>query len=204
MLASSINHVGHSDLEQDCEGMMAHYLFFLCLVNQYIFYYTACMFAKRAQINPKSGHFKKANLISMFSCFQYPLLSWFCVKYNYHFKITISITAVMTMLKPIMYFYCLLKPEGKEFLISTAPVGDDNDWHCFPGKLNVKLIEQWQSTLLIFISVGQVLNIIGLIQDLSRDDNDRTIPIISSVSMGIILWSIIRGYLHKYVNLDKI
>ena len=80
----------------------------------------------------------------------------------------------------------------------------EDSYASLPGKLNFELIDQWQATLKIFISIGQVLNIIFLIIDLSRENMDWTIPMISSVSMGIILWTIIRAYLRIYVNLDKI
>ena len=107
--------------------MMAHYLYFLSLVNQYIFYYTACIFAKLSKRIPSSGHLKSINFTNMFAFFQYPLLIWFCARYNCHFKITISITSIWTTLSPLTYFYSLVRPEGKKFEIST---GDVPEWYC--------------------------------------------------------------------------
>ena len=104
---------------------MAHYLFFSSLVNQYIFYYAACLFAKVSKVNLDSGHFKNIYLTSMFTLFQYPVLNWFCVKYNYHFKITISITSAMSTLSPIIYFYSIARPGGKKhvnYCVFLAPL----------------------------------------------------------------------------------
>ena len=36
----------------------------------------------------------------------------------------------------------------------------EDSYASLPGKLNFELIDQWQATLKIFISIGQVLNII--------------------------------------------
>ena len=74
----------------------------------------------------------------------------------------------------------------------------------FPENLNVLLIRQWQATLCIFNGIGQVINILMFILDLSRDNVDWTLPMIGSVSMGFIVWAVIRSYLHDYVNLEKI
>ena len=113
-------------------------------------------------------------------------------------------------LQPCQHFHqlsisILLQDQGVRNMDIIVLFGtvDPNGWNC-TGKLNFKLIQQWQSTVMIFMATGQVLNIIVLIVDLSRKNNDWTIPMISSVSMGIILINVIRHYLHVYVNLDKI
>ena len=59
---------------------------------------------------------KKSTFLNNFGNFQFPLLNWFCVKYNYPFKIAISINSISTMTDPIVYFYTLVMPEGKHFL----------------------------------------------------------------------------------------
>ena len=74
----------------------------------------------------------------------------------------------------------------------------------FTENLNVILIRQWQATLYIFSGIGVVLNILMDILDLSQDNIDWTPVMIGSVSMGFIVWTLIRNYLHDYVNLEKI
>ena len=112
---SCINHIHmtHADHEQDCEGMMAHYFFFVSMVNQYLFYFVACIFTKLTKTKPYLGNFKKPNLFNMFGNFQFPLLNWLCIKYNYHFKIAILIQSISSMANPVVYFFTLVKPESK-------------------------------------------------------------------------------------------
>ena len=118
-VACCTDNITHADHEQDCEGMMAQYFFFLGLVNQYIFYCIACMFTKLAnvKIKPDSGIFHKPTYFNIFGNFQFQLHNWYCVKYNYHFKIAITINSIMTMANPMIYFYTLVKPEGNTILV---------------------------------------------------------------------------------------
>ena len=91
---------------------MVHYFFFVSLVNQNLFYCMACIFTKLAKIEPNLGEKRKSTLLNKFGNFQMPLLNWLCIKYNYHFKITILIHSISTMTDPIAYFYNLVKITG--------------------------------------------------------------------------------------------
>ena len=74
----------------------------------------------------------------------------------------------------------------------------------FPEILNAILIRQWEATLCVFNGIGLVLNTLMVVLDLSQDNIDWTPVMIGSVSMGFIVWTLIRNYLHDYVNLEKI
>ena len=113
--------MGLSDQWQDCGGRMAHYFYFISLVNQYLFHCIACIFTKLAKIKIWKND-KRSTFLGKFGVFQFPLLNWFCVKYNYPFKIAISINSISTMTVPIVYFCSLVMPEGKPVLCLPRPL----------------------------------------------------------------------------------
>ena len=65
-------------------------------------------------------------------------------------------------------------------------------------------IRQWQVTLTIFGSVGLIINAIWYMFDSVLQNQDWSLPLIATFSVGLFTTTRIKGYMEEYVNLEKI
>ena len=103
-----------------CGQMIAHYLFFLSLVNQFTFFCIACIFAKLTKIESDWGEHEQHPPLVKFRHFMFPIMCWLFMKSNHHYTLNISIQSIVTMISPITYFYTIAKPGKVLHLICHA------------------------------------------------------------------------------------
>ena len=186
-----------------CGKMIAHYLFFLSLVNQFAFFCIACIFATLTKIKSDWGAHEQHSPLVKFRHFIFPILNWSCIKSNHHYISNIWIQSIVTMISPITYFYTIAKPGNVHYFIHYVSFLMFNGFSYFPGSLDIALIRQCQRTLLIFNGILLIVNAIWFLLDLAQEDQDLTLTIIGSTSMALIVVGLIKTYIKEFVNLDK-
>ena len=90
--------------------MIAHYLYFMSLVNQLTFFFIASIFAKLTKIESDWGEHEQQSLLVKFRQFIFPIISWMHIKSNHQYTLNLWIQSIVLIISPITYFYNIAKP----------------------------------------------------------------------------------------------
>ena len=101
---------GDADNENECGIVMAHYLYFLSLVNNCVLFGIACTFAKVVKNKSCPSSERKLSLSEKAYYILYPVVVWLSTKFSYHFKLSLMAQSMVNALIPITYFYNWMKP----------------------------------------------------------------------------------------------
>ena len=96
--------------DKECGTMMAHYLFYLSSVNQWVFFCIACLFAKLTKEESEWENIEKPTMFRQLAAFQFPLICWLFVKFKYNIVVAIVTQTILTMMSTITYFYNRIYP----------------------------------------------------------------------------------------------
>lgn len=99
---------------------MAHYFFFLSIVNNCLFFVIACIYAKVMKVEFAPSQYKKLSFFDKASSILSPLVCWLCIRYKYHFKHILVTGSLSTMISPITYLYNMVKPGTILFMFISA------------------------------------------------------------------------------------
>ena len=99
-----------ADNEHDCGIMMAHYFFFLSIVNHCAFFGIAWIYAKVIKSEYVPCQYKKISYFDKPTSIIFPILSWLAIRYKYHFKHLIATESIVTVISPITYLYDMVNP----------------------------------------------------------------------------------------------
>ena len=99
-----------ADNEHDCGIMMAHYFFFLSIVNHCVFFGIAWIYAKVIKSEYVPRQYKKISYFDKATSIIFPILSWLAIRYKYHFKHLIATESIVTVISPITYLYDMVNP----------------------------------------------------------------------------------------------
>ena len=156
--------------------MFGHYIFFLEHIQRCIFYSIAVIFSKwyRISLAADDGRIMGLQAKSV-------IPSWIFTKYQYsHFTLELLLLICTSLMGPMTYFYQNIRP----------------------GKLDQRLVDQWQLTIIIVDGVifgGRVL--FWLLQ---ASLDDRAFLLICTLFIGITLLVLCKDYIEEYVDLSKI
>ena len=98
------------DTENENEIMLAHYFFFLSLVNILIFIGITHIYACFLKSGSTLSQNKELRLTQKVSFLIWLTFIWLCVKYKYNFNLILVIQSIVYLIDPITYFYHWGKP----------------------------------------------------------------------------------------------
>ena len=105
------------DQKLTCTNIIAHYLFILSLVNQFIFFYFACIFAKVTKVTSDWGEHEQHTPFEHFRHFMFPMFCWIRLAKNRPFNtVLLSTQAILTMLSTTAYF-CQVVCSGNYYIL---------------------------------------------------------------------------------------
>ena len=222
-----------SDQIEECRLLVIHYSYFVISVNQYIYFGTSCIinqFKKNARnanacdvveerlIYKRNARGSVGNLL-------WPILCWYMTYHLYCSSLTVLFMVTMTIPNQVTYFLNHLGPGNTEKQYKT-------DSHAYWIHLlhftvlkdtDIKLIHQWQITLLIIHSAGFVVKLFFDLASVAKQDwKFSSVFVLSSVKnyissaesymlsasvmicLAIFTYTFTKNYLDEYVHLDKI
>ena len=94
------------DHKLTCTNIIAHYLFFLSLVNQFMFFFIACIFARVTKIESDWEEHEQHTPLENFRHIMFPMFCWIRLARNRPFNtVLLGIQTLLTMMSTISYFF---------------------------------------------------------------------------------------------------
>ena len=115
------------DDDQECGIMVAHYFFFISIVNQRAFLAISCTYAEIIKFECTRCRYDEPSFFENAKTILWPVLSWISVTYKFHFTHLLLTISAVTIASPITYFFNWVKPGNRlnKYLFIVLDFTDD-------------------------------------------------------------------------------
>ena len=198
--------------------MLGHYMVFLVHFHDRVFFWTGAIYSKMNFINldaASGDRFSSSDLLLFSNASDknigiptgFPgltaLLSWICPRYQYHFPMEGIFLFSAMLMRPMAYFYSLIRTGNKLILITVLMIISISTIS-FSEKLGWHEIKQWQCSIFILSLTMVVLRLIYWLGQASMSDENSAFPLVLTLSFAFLLSTYCKEYVDNYVVLSKI